>query len=124
MENFHFRVPVTLDVRLDVGDPVARVQKWRPYPKNPQSVFQLGEQLLVRFKLNNEHADLFFVCFFNGFDLCDCSGRTLFIPEGCTKDDLNPDIVNDELVFIRNAPDVIHWIPLAELLEGIEEAES
>lgn len=115
MANLHFRVPVTLDVRLDVDDPVARVHKWRTWPKeNPPE----GEDLLLRFLHNSRSYTV--IGIFEGDDIfSDSVGVTLFCPAGWDEDDLS----YDELVFRGPFPDEVRWIPIVELLEGVEDAE-
>lgn len=115
MANLHFRVPVTLDVRLDVDDPVVRVPHWRTWPKeNPPK----GEDLLLRFLHKSRSYTV--IGIFEGADIfTDSVGVTLFCPAGWDEDDLS----YDELVFRGPFPDEVRWIPLAELLEGVEDAE-
>lgn len=52
MENFHFRVPVTLDVSVSLGTTEATdttAKQWRSWPKNAHEKMVRGEWLLVRF---------------------------------------------------------------------------
>lgn len=114
MANLHFRVPVTLDVRLDVDDPVARVHKWRTWPDEcPED----GEDLVLRFKLRGGIYTM--IGYIDGPEFFDDANRPIFFDDGIYPEDFRP-----ETVFDDRTPDVIHWIPLAELLEGVEEAES
>lgn len=115
MANLHFRVPVTLDVRLDVDDPVARVHKWRTWPKERPGI---GDTLLLRFMVGTAHHT--FVGFYDSDDVfIDSVGVMLFCPKAWNIEELDL----DELIFRIRAPEEVHWIPLDELLEGVEDAE-
>lgn len=114
MANLHFRVPVTLDVRLDVDDPVARVHKWRTWPdtKCPQA-----EDLLLRFEIGKFAYVV--VGYFDGGYFFDSSHRFLFEEDDASLAEYD----QGEIIFHAPTPNVIHWIPLDELLEGVEDAE-
>lgn len=126
MAKVHFRVPVTLDVSvsIDTADTTdTNAKKWRPWPKDAHESMQRGEWLLVRFLSNGDDIYSFEVAYFNGWDLVNGVGQTLFLPEGCTLDDLDEDCANDDLVYRYHMPEGLTWIPLVELLEGVEERE-
>ena len=108
MANVHFRVPVTLDVRLDVDDPVARVHKWRTWP---DVVPNTGVVILMRVCLTGCY--YYIAGYLDGAEFVDSAGRPVF------RDDQD----EEDTVFERRTPDELHWIPLGELLEGVEDAE-
>lgn len=115
MANLHFRVPVTLDIRIDADDPVARVHKWRTWPKEQPPE---DDALLLRFNIREFKPTV--SGFFQGDDIfIDSFGTTIFLTKGCRLSELDP----EDLVFREPPPDEIHWIPLGELLEGVEDAE-
>lgn len=115
MAKLKLRIPADLVVDLDLGDPVVRVPHWRTWPKeNPPE----GEDLLLRFRHNSRSYTV--IAIFEGDDIfSDSVGVTLFCPAGWDEDDLS----YDELVFRGPFPDKVRWIPLEELLEGVEEQE-
>ena len=127
MSKVHFRVPVTLDVSVSVDTADAtdtHAKKWRPWPKDAHESMQRGEWLLVRFLSNGDDIYSFEVAYFNGWDLVNGVGQTLFLPEGCTLDDLDEDCANDDLVYRYHMPEGLTWIPLVELLKDVEEQET
>ena len=126
MANLHFRVPVTLDVSVSVDTADAtdtHAKQWRAWPKDAHESMQRGEWLLVRFLSNGDDIYSFEVAYFNGWDLVNGVGQTLFLPEGCTLDDLDEDCASDDLVYRYHMPEGLTWIPLVELLEDVEEQE-
>lgn len=126
MANVHFRVPVTLDVSVSLGTTEATdttAKQWRSWPKNAHEKMVRGEWLLVRFLASGDDIYSFEIAYFNGWDLVNGVGQTLFLPEGCTRDDLNEDSANDDLVYRYHMPEGLTWIPLVELLEDVEEQE-
>ena len=115
MANLHFRVPVTLDVRLELDDPCVRVPHWRTWPKERPGI---GDELLLRFHV--EKTTHTFVGYFDcGDSFVDSSGVTLFCPPGWDLEELGC----DELVFRVRNPDEVKWIPLEELLESVEDPD-
>lgn len=115
MAKLKLRIPADLVVDLDLGDPVVRVPHWRTWPKEvpPEEV-----DLLLRFRHNSSSYSVIGV-FEGGDNFTDSVGVTLFCPAGWDEDDLS----YDELIFRGPFPNEIHWIPLEELLEGVEDAE-
>lgn len=110
MAKLKLRIPADLVVDLDLGDPVVRVPHWRTWPNEcPQE----GEDLVLRFKLCGSTYDM--IGFLDGPEFFDSTSRPIFFDDGIYPDDFMPDTVFDD-----RAPDEIQWIPLGELLEGVE----
>lgn len=109
MANLHFRVPVTLDVSIDADAPVVRVPHWRTWPNE---IPKTGVVVLMRVELFGIY--YYVAGYLDGVDFVDSAGHPVF------RDDLD----DEDTVFERRTPDELHWIPLGELLEGVEEAEA
>lgn len=82
---------------------------WRTWPNETPKT---GAEILMR-------VDLFGIYYYvagylDGVDFVDSAGHPVF------RDD--PD--DEDTVFERRTPDEFQWIPLGELLQGVEEAES
>lgn len=113
MAKLKLRIPADLVVDLDLGDPVVRVPHWRTWPSDcPKE----GEDLVLRFKLRGSTYDM--IGFLDGPEFFDASSRPIFFDDGIYPEDFRP-----ETVFDDRTPDVIHWIPLDELLESVEDPD-
>ena len=113
MAKLKLRIPADLVVDLDLGDPVVRVPHWRTWPSDcPKE----GEDLLLRFRVRGSIYDM--SGFLDGPELFDSSNRAIFYDDGIYPDDFKPDVIFDE-----RTPDEIHWIPLEELLESVEDPD-
>lgn len=113
MAKLKLRIPADLVVDLDLGDPVVRVPHWRTWPSDcPKE----GEDLVIRFKLHG--APYAMIGYADGPEFFDAAGRTIFFDDGIYPDDFKPDTVFDD-----RTPNEIHWIPLDELLENVEDPD-
>lgn len=111
MAKLKLRIPADLVVDLDLGDPVVRVPHWRTWPDEcPED----GEDLVLRFKLRGGIYTM--IGYIDGSEFFDDANRPIFFDDWIYPEDFRP-----ETVFDDRTPDVIHWIPLAELLEGVED---
>ena len=108
MAKLKLRIPADLVVDLDLGDPVVRVPHWRTWP---DVVPNTGIVILMRVFLNG--FNYYIAGYLDGAEFVDSAGRPVF------RDDQD----EEDTVFERRTPDELHWIPLGELLESVEDPD-
>lgn len=98
-------LPTTPAAKRDSGPKV----RWRVWPNERPKEY---EDILMRFKLVSGYHTM--IAYRDGLDLFGDSGRLLF------RSDAKPDDYPPETVFRDHMPATFEWIPLAELLKGVE----
>lgn len=98
-------LPTTPAAKRDSGPKV----RWRVWPNERPKEY---EDILMRFKLVSGYHTM--IAYRDGLELFGDSGRLLF------RSDADPDDSPPETVFRDHMPATFEWIPLAELLKGVE----
>lgn len=98
-------LPTTPAAKRDSGQKV----RWRVWPNERPKEY---EDILMRFKLVSGYHTM--IAYRDGLELFGDSGRLLF------RSDADPDDSPPETVFRDHMPATFEWIPLAELLKGVE----